>query len=405
MARQSRRRILISLAVAALLAAGASTGMVRAQWDPEGQVSAGSGDVWQHGIAATGDVVHLIWGEDPIRYRRSMDEGETWSDDVALVPSGLSVLTDPLVAQGSNVYVVSLRDVWSATDWCCRRSLGNIYLRRSVDGGTTWEPETRLTTARGAHRISLADSGTRLDLVWMDYRSGTWDIYYRRSLDRGRTWEPEVRLVAGGAGFGAERPQVASVGDSVHVVWMDDRDGHPPCYTTPACPEVYYKRSSNGGATWRPDVRLTFDPTFSGRPDVAVLAPATIVVAYDEDSDHHQGHEQYILRSLDGGRSFEPPLRMSSAPGSSEHPSLVTQGQSVHLAWFDKRDGESTAIFYRASLDGGDTWLTEERVTQPDRNATTPLLAVTRNHVHAVWLGGSNRAVHVWYGRRPVHRR
>ncbi len=253
------------LTVTVLVSIFAGTGTAHAQWGPEKRMSRGSGDVWRFGIAADAGVLHLVWGSNPVRYRRSLDEGATRSTDRILARRGEPRLTDPLVARGSNVYIVYLRNFKSAKDWCCRRRTGDIYFRRSLDGGKSWGREIRLTTGRGAHRISLAASDTRLDLVWSDFRTGKWTIHYRRSLNRGRTWDPAVRLVSGGAGIGAGRPQMASLGNSVHVVWSDGRDGNPPCYTMPVCSEVYYKSSLDGGRTWGGDTFAQPRPRRDGK--------------------------------------------------------------------------------------------------------------------------------------------
>ena len=162
------------------------------------------------------------------------------------------------------------------------------------------------------------------------------------------------------------RPQVASLGESVHVVWIDARDGNPRCYASPKCAEVYYKRSTNGGSTWGGDVRLTFDPPLSTRPDVAALAPDRVIVSWDDDRDDNRGPEGYVMRSSDNGSTWGPPVRMSFAPGTSGHTAVLAAGSSVHVAWHDRRPGNSrkdTEIYYRASRDGGASWQPEEPVT------------------------------------------
>ena len=401
-------------AVAAALYMAAGNGPVAAgsaaapaadgPWGPETKLSAGWRDVWRLGIASSGRTVHMVWGNSPIRYRRSLDEGATWSADTILSSTGEPRLTDPLAAEGSNVYIVYLRNFKSAKDWCCRRRPGDIYFRRSRDGGKTWELEVRLTTAGGAFRISLAVSGPRLDLAWLDFRTGNdGDIYYRRSPDGGGAWDPEVRLVSGDhSAIGAGRPQVASLGDSVHVIWMDGRDRNPRCYTMPKCTEVYYKRSLDGGRTWGKDVRLTFDPPFSGRPDVAALAPSTVIVSYDEDRDRNRGHEQHVMLSNDNGSTWAPTVRLTDAPGYSTHSALVALGSTVHHAWFDHRPAENNQIYYRGSFDGGASWEPEERVTIAGKDSIAPLLAATLGYGHVLWLDRRTGSLQVWYRRRKL---
>ncbi len=93
-------------------------------WGPEIQLSAASRNLWRFGIASSGRTVHMVWGGDPIHYRRSLDEGATWSADTILSSTGEPRLTDPLAAEGSNVYIVYLRKITTFKDWCCRRRMG-----------------------------------------------------------------------------------------------------------------------------------------------------------------------------------------------------------------------------------------------------------------------------------------
>ena len=85
-------------------------------WGPEKRMSRGSGDVWYWGIASSGRTVHMVWGNNPIRYRRSLDEGATWSTDRILARRGEPRLTDTLAAEGSNVYIVYLRNITTIRD-------------------------------------------------------------------------------------------------------------------------------------------------------------------------------------------------------------------------------------------------------------------------------------------------
>lgn len=373
------------------------------QWGTEKKLTTSSNHVWGEGIAADNGVVHVVWGSGQVIYRRSTNEGASWSEDTIL-DKGWLHLTRPLVAQGSDVWVVYLRDINHFTDWCCSRRAGNLYMRRSQDGGLSWGPSVQLTSSGKTFRISLAASGSQVHVAWNDYRSGAWDVYYRRSLDGGNTWGSEVLLASGGLGFGAERPNIAAHGHSVHVVWIDDRDGNPPCTSNPKitkCPEIYYKRSIDGGATWGPDIRLTSDPAASLHPDVATLTPNTVLVAWQDERDGNNGPEQYIRRSSDNGMSWGSLVRLTFTPGSSDHNALLTAESTVHLAWTDHRDPNS-AVYYLFSPDGGATWKAEERVSTTPAISTTPLMAATSNYLHVIWLDQREPPQQIWYRRRAL---
>jgi hypothetical protein len=91
-----------------------------------------------HCLAGSGTTLHLAWydhrdGVDQVWYKRSTDQGTTWSADTALT-EGSGMKTDPALAvAGDNVHLV----------WEDRRGGYNseVYYRRSTDNGLTWDPE------------------------------------------------------------------------------------------------------------------------------------------------------------------------------------------------------------------------------------------------------------------------
>src|SRR5437660_10748642 len=127
-------------------------------------------------------------------------------------------------------------------------------------------------------------------------------------MNHGAAWDPEVKLVAGtskiGSTVGAERPSIAVLHDSVHVAWMDGRDGTLRCYSLPECTAIYYRRSADNGATWGPDSRLTHDTLFSGRPSLGVISPHTAIISFDQQEPGGKAENIYIKRSTDDGSTW-----------------------------------------------------------------------------------------------------
>ncbi len=396
-----------SLSLLALLALTGAAGTARAQWGPETVMTATGADVWGGGIASVGSTLHFIYGTGEIRYRRSTDEGTTWSSGTR-VGAGTLHLTDPIVADGNDVWVVYLDNIVNVSDWCCSRDMGNIALVRSRDGGVTWDAPIRLSTPSSAYRLSIAYAANRLHLVWMDYRSGAWDTYYRRSPDRGTTWDPEVRLAQSTGPFGAERPQVAARGDSVHVTIWDDRGNNGSCkpgaYTFPKCPDVFHVRSLNGGQSWSSITNVANGGIgFAGRNDIAVTGNSNVVINFNMDVVGETGSKLFAIASSDDGATWASPIRLTTSANASDHGSIIGAGNSAYLVWHDDRDPANREIYYRHTPNGGASWDAEEQVSSGAAgDSSTPLDAVTPGYAHVIWIDNRGGTYQYYYRRRAI---
>src|SRR5690349_9886820 len=98
----SRRRVSRSAAFLVLVAALAFAAEAQAQWSAEVALTATGSPDWGAGIATSGDTVHVVSGTSDINYRRSLDQGATWSAPRRL-GTGVLHLTDAMVADGDDV--------------------------------------------------------------------------------------------------------------------------------------------------------------------------------------------------------------------------------------------------------------------------------------------------------------
>jgi len=134
-----------------------------------------------------------------------------------------------VAAFGSNIHVVWHDD---------RNGNPEIYTKRCTDGGTTWDPDLRLTNEGAtSENSSVAVSGSNVHVIWQDNRDGNYEIYFKRSSDWGTTWSPDLRLTINSAS--SYYSSVAASGPRIHVVWEDNRDGNW---------EIYYKRNPTGNS-------------------------------------------------------------------------------------------------------------------------------------------------------------
>ncbi len=256
-----------------------------------------------------------------------------------------------------------------------------------------WQPEVRLTNSLAHSEFSaLAVSGTVVHVVWQDDRDGNYEIYYKRSTDGGLSWWTDTRLTNYSAASNA--PTIAVSNDNVHVVWVDERDGNP---------EIYYKRSTDGGISWGADTRLTNNSFLSTYASVAVYgssAEGGVYVIWQDERDLNW--EIYYKRSTNGGTSWGADTRLTNNAGSSLYPSIALSGSfaegGVHVVWQDDRNG-NVEIYYKRSLDFGGSWGTDIRMTNNSSISRNPSLTASGSAVHVVWEDNREGNWEIYYKR------
>lgn len=364
-----------------------------AQWEPDVRLTyddAGSftsnNQAWCIGVS--GDSVHVVWeekrdGNPEIYYKRSINGGTFWEVDTRLTNDPFQSKHTSIAVSGSDVHVV-----W----WDKRDENDGIYYKRSSDAGTTWETDIRLTDSLGFgdYPSAATSSGNNVHVVWQDYRDTPTEIYYKRSTDAGVTWGPDTRL-SNDSGWSVNTSIAASSGNNIVVVWGSIQIRSP-------IPKIFYIRSANGGLTWEQDTLLT-ESEHALRPCISITNSNVHVVWMD---GRHLGREIYYKRSTDGGATWEPDARLTNIISYSEHPSIASSDSFVHIVWREDRDWKYE-IYYKVSSDRGLTWGEDTRLTYDYHTSENASVAVSDSCVHVVWKDyrhGNNPEI--YYKRNPT---
>lgn len=310
-------------------------------WGADTRLSNALGNSYDPSMALSGSVVHVVWGDCrdgsdivEIYYKRSEDGGSTWGEDTRLTYDDSWSESPSIAIEDSIIHIVWYDYRNAPVTMDCE-----IYYKRSTDGGLTWGPDSRLTTNPSYSGFPcVAVSGQAVHVVWEDNRDGNGEVYYKRSDDGGLNWGSDTQLTNDPAD--SWDPVVALHDSTAHIVWMDMRDG--------GAYEVYYKRSTNGGITWGPDTRLTNAVASSIYPTIAVSG-AMVHVTWGDKRD--MNYEIYYKRSEDAGLTWEEDTRLTNAFGESNFPFVATSDSAVHVIWRESRDG-NTEIYYKRNPTG-----------------------------------------------------
>jgi hypothetical protein len=362
--------------------------------------------------SATG-LVAAAWMDDHtaggyhIFYTQSADGGVTWSVpemvddrttgayskfvDMEFTPAGIPVL------------------VWEDD----RTGQINLYLskRDPSGGGTPWTANVRVNSTGGPSygsdfmnaSIAVVDE-QRYFVAWTDWREGVFhQVYIRSTVDGGSTWGTEHR-VSDGLGY----QPVA--GDPCLITGSDA--GTPPGAEVLYCvtndwrgnvpggryPNVYFYRSGDGGQTWSVGIRVNdIEPLYQQVSSHALvrLDDGSLVAGWLNDTD--LTHHFRTCYSTDEGATWSASLQVDAAEppssGTGTYSSIACAEGTV-FAVFDLYT-DSWDVYFRISADGALSW-SEPMLRVDDAPGSTP----TSNPVVAA--ASTERVIGVWSdGREP----
>jgi hypothetical protein len=253
-------------------------------------------------------------GKRAVMLAKSVDSGATWNFTLA-VRSEVELDKPALAVRGQNVYVAfnHEEEVWVAASqdggrsftqsrvnadsrpgwsllgaatvdpagdvylaWASYSKAGgargsvNLYVAKSADGGKGWSPTLLDVSAAapdckdeecgegflGSQVALTSDAEGTLYALWSAGNTalGPQRIYFSSSTNGGENWLRRVNVSAAGPGVEHGFPAiVAGNAGDVRIGWMDARNvsRNVPYWNT------YYRSSSNGGATWGEETRVS----------------------------------------------------------------------------------------------------------------------------------------------------
>ncbi len=273
-------------------------------------------------------------------------------DDILVSDPAVSSVAypDALAVDGDNVYVVYLAGVFPV-------------FARSTDGGHTFPLHVPLLTFTTTDSIALARptvyvAGHSPLYVAMDNSD---NLYFTRSLDDGATWldPPLVVYHAGTEPYEAIWFNKLAVDDQgvLYLVWIVGTNEYDH--------EFYFSRSFDGGMTWLPPTRILQEPRNVHWGSQAFSLAVDGGSVYFAWNDAESASRILLVRSLDGGQTWEDIVRVDDAPDGITMVAVdlaVGADGVVYAAWDDERKNGNSLTYVASSSDHGATWSPGTRV-------------------------------------------
>jgi hypothetical protein len=334
---------------------------------------------------------YVVWIDraayDYIYFTKSTDGGITWMANKKLTWNNRDFV-DPFLCVDS---LDNLHLTWWKNDYTINQR--DIHYKKSADGGTTWTKTKRVTWNMGAasEAVIAVNSGTNLHIVWHDLTYGNNEILYKKSTNGGTTWFGFKRLTWN-LGYSKSPYVVVDSSNTVHVVWYDDSSGNN---------EIYYKRSTDGGANWATTKRLTWNNGVSYTPCIAVAPNDSLHMVWRDSTPGN--NEIFYKKSTDGGTTWFGLKRLTWSPKESSFPRIsVGPDNNIQIVWSDSSSG-NFEIMYKQSTDGGATWSGSKRLTWTSGESRRAFISVdSANNPHVVWHDNTSGNYEIYY-KKGIH--
>ena len=302
--------------------------------------------------------------QDNVTIAYSADAGKTWSIPPDTAPPNYRVSGDVSVAYDKQghafVCYIAFDKLGTENYWAHNATRNGIFVRRSLDGGATWEKQDSAVAEQPTQAgipfedkpIIVADttngpySGT-LYVGWTRWTLADSQILLSRSTDDGKTWSTPLEIDShrglprddNGANEGFSG--VVGPDGTLYAFWADGQ-------------HIVFTSSEDGGRTFKPaqnvidTAPIMFDVVGTERTNGFPVIDmdrksGRLYVAW---SDYRNGGvDVFCSRSSDYGKTWTPAVRVNSDP--------LHNGADHFFHWLavDPATGAVNLIFYDRRTD------------------------------------------------------
>ncbi len=309
------------------------------------------------------------------------DGGTTWTTATGTAPKDYRISGDVSLAYDAAGHAllcyIAFDKLGTSQYWAHGATRNGIFVRRSLDGGRTWEDHAAAVISHESTPqipfedkpyIVTATSGPHAGDIyvgWTQFTLSTTELLFSRSTDGGVSWSKPIKL-SSVSGLprddnGALEGFSGTVGadGTIYTVW-DDKDG------------IMMAISHDGGVSFSKERRiLNTGPGFfgiegvsrsNGFPQIGIDPRNDIL--YAAWSDYSNGDvDVFVSSSRDHGESWGAPVRVNNDPlhnGADQFfqwMAVDAHSGAVNLVFYDRRrDNKQTTVTLARSTDGAKTF-------------------------------------------------
>ena len=306
-------------------------------------LSNNTGDSTDPYLASSNDMnIYGVWrdnseGTEQIYFKRSTDGGASFetglSEQMTLsnnTAKSQDAIEPQVASDKSNVYAV-----WSQGDF--NSNLTDIFFKKSTDGGASFGDTINLSNSFNIHSTlpSLTLLKENVYTAWTEGPLNDGEVYYRRSTDGGVSFGETVNL-SNDTGDSV-RPELRVSAPNLFIVWQNQAvEGD----------DIFFKRSTDGGVSFGDTINISNNKGNSMEPEFSVTNASNVFIVWQNQASNSKPNDILLKNSTDGGASFGDAINLSSTIGNSTEPDIASSNDAgVFAIWTDDTNGKKQVLF------------------------------------------------------------
>jgi hypothetical protein len=227
----------------------------------------------------------------------------------------------------------------------------------------------------------VSSSSNSVYVVWQEsvgsYGSRNYDIFFKKSNDGGDTFGSPINL-SNNSGF-SEHPQIASVGNNIYVVWVDDSSGER---------EIMFCKSSNSGKTFTNSIVVSQNSM--GPYHVELAAEGESIYIVWNSFDKEMGNTILLSNSNNSGNTFGE-IREIGIADKETFPKIAAYADEYYVAWDKKNNKDTEILFIKGHKDDNNTnnLPNLSKLNNEDIDGGESQVTVSADHVLVSWTSNS----------------
>ena len=231
----------------------------------------------------------------------------------------------------------------------------------------------------------ISSSSNNIYIVWQEsvgsYGTTNYDIFFKKSNDDGNSFGSPINL-SDNIGF-SEHPQIASVGNHVYVIWVDDSSGQR---------EVMFSKSLDSGKTFSNSIVVSQNSLGPYHAELAAKGQNVYIVWNSFGME--TSNIILLAKSNDEGKTFGELIEIGE--GDTEtYPKIAANDNEYYITW-DRRDNKDTEIL----LSKGHKDYNIQNVTQIEK-----LINEDVDGGESQVAADANRVIVTWTSNIPINKK